>query len=101
MQSRRGSRLKLSQTCIRQARRWPIPTPRQATALPYNKHAALPHAVQHLAELHRLSIFGNDLRDYAFCFRLDFIHHFHRFDNANDRFFGYLLADIDERGRVG
>jgi len=40
----------------RSALRLPIPAPRQATGLPYNKRAALPHAIQHLAELHRLPI---------------------------------------------
>jgi len=36
------------------------------------------------AELHRLGVFNQNLRDDAFDFSFDFIHHFHCFDDAYD-----------------
>ena len=66
-----------------------------------SRKLALPDAEKDLAELHRFSAFGHDFGDHAFCFRLDFVHDFHRLDNANDRFFGDLFADIHERWGFG
>ena len=51
----------------------------------------LAHPEKDLAELHRLAIFGHHFGDDAAGFRFDFVHHFHRLDNANHRVFGNVL----------
>src|SRR6267143_4031511 len=58
-------------------------------------------AIQHLSELHRLAIFGDDFRDYACRFGFNLVHHFHRFDNANDRVFGDFLSNVHEWRCIG
>jgi len=45
-----------------------------------------PHFEQRLAEFHRFGVFHQNLRDNAFDFSFDFIHHFHRFDDAYNGF---------------
>src|SRR3954452_6052794 len=62
---------------------------------------ALFHPEQNLAKLHRLAVFRDDLGDGALGFRFDFVHDFHRLDDADDGFFGDFLSDIDEWSRLG
>src|ERR1700716_1811330 len=55
---------------------------------------------KHLPELHRLAVLGHDFGDYSAGFRFDFIHHFHRLDNANHAVFGNRFTNIDKWRRI-
>ena len=48
----------------------------------------------------RLPVLGHDLGNYALHLGLDFVHHFHGLDNADDRVFVHFLADIDKGRRL-
>ena len=71
---------------------------REAMRLAYNKRFPFgsSHPKQNLAELHRLRVFGHDFRDNSAGFGFDFIHHFHRFDDANHGVFADSRAHIDK-----
>src|SRR5262249_33529879 len=56
---------------------------------------------QLLSVLHRLAVLGEDLHDFAVHVRLDLVHQLHRLDNAKDLAFAHLVADGDERLRLG
>src|SRR4029077_7852894 len=60
----------------------------------------LSHAEKDLAELDWLAVLGHDFGNDAAGFRLDFVPHFHRLDNANDRVLVHFCSNIDKRGRV-
>ena len=53
-----------------------------------------------LAELDRLAVFRHHLGDHAPHLGLDFVHHFHRLDDANDGVLVDFLADLGERRRL-
>src|SRR6185503_12568568 len=54
---------------------------------------------QRLAELHGFGVFQQDLCHDPFGLSLDFVHHLHRFDDADDRLRVDFGANIDVRGR--
>src|SRR5262249_8404983 len=51
---------------------------------------------QHLTELHWLAVFSNHFGDDAARFGFDFVHYFHRLDNANYRVLSNRLPNIDK-----
>ena len=55
---------------------------------------------QRLAEFDRLAVLNQDLGDDTFDLGLDFVHHLHRLDDANDRFGIDLRADFNIRRRI-
>src|SRR6266404_705320 len=60
-------------------------SPRLATRIFSNIALSRPKLKQGLAELDRLGIFHKGLGHDPFGFSLDFVHYFHRLDNADDR----------------
>ncbi len=50
-----------------------------------------------LAELHRFSVVNEHLNYPAVHFRLDLVHHFHRFKYADDVILVYLVPGFHER----
>src|SRR5882724_6537943 len=50
---------------------------------------------QWLAEFDGLGVLDQDLSHHSFGFSLDFVHDFHRLDNADDRFRVDLGTDVD------
>src|SRR5207245_11063588 len=59
-----------------------------------------PDTEEDLTELHRLAVLGHDFRNHAARFRFDFIHHFHRLDNADHGLLGTRFSNIDTWRRV-
>src|SRR6185436_12776112 len=51
---------------------------------------------QRLAEFHRIAVGGHDRGDLAGLVAFDLVHHFHRFDDAQDLAFLDLGADLHE-----
>ena len=45
-----------------------------------------------LAKFDRFAVLSKNFNDNALCFGLDFVHHLHRLDDANDRVFVHFLA---------
>src|SRR5215813_11621931 len=82
-----------SNMILRQAPRLPaLAVLGQAERPPYK--CASSHAIQYLAKLHRFAVLRHDLCDHPTGLSLDFVHHFHCFDNTDDRFFVHFLADL-------
>ena len=54
-----------------------------------------------LAKLNRLTVFSENFGDNSAGFGLNLVHHFHRFDDANDGIFGDGFPDFNKSGRVG
>src|SRR5512138_253296 len=71
-------------------------SPRLAmTTLSSMRRGLLDHE-QRLAELHRLAVLDQHLRDLAALVALDLVHHLHRLDDAERLADLDVLADVDE-----
>ena len=74
----------------------PARTKTQAGSLRY---PGLTNLEKGLAKLNGLAVLRHDLGDYPADLGLDFVHHLHGLDDADDGIFIHLLPDIDERRR--
>src|SRR5204863_4977388 len=59
------------------------------------------HSEQRLAKLNRLTIISEHFVNNAAGFSLDLVHHFHRFDDANDGVFADGFPHFHKRWRIG
>src|SRR5205814_8858227 len=73
---------------------------RDRWAASFARGSQLPDTEKNLTELHRLAILSDHFSDDTARFGFDFVHHFHRLNNANHCVFSDGFSDIYERRSI-